>query len=141
MLVMTLYVQDTEAKLEALEDLRNRTTVFFDIINKKFRHKQLRLDREEGFVVEGDVGPLPLSALSSGEQHEIVLHYDLLYRLRPNTAVLIDEPELSLHVAWQQRFLIDLIRIAELSRFDALIATHSPYIVDDRTDLTIELND
>ena len=45
MLVMTLYVQDTEAKLEALEDLRNRTAVFFDIINGKFRHKRLRLDR------------------------------------------------------------------------------------------------
>ena len=55
--------------------------------------------------------------------------------------MLIDEPELSLHVAWQKRFLPDLLKIGELSHFDALIATHSPYIAGERSDLMVPLGE
>ena len=84
---------------------------------------------------------LALRALSSGEQQELVLHYDLLFRVRSNTIVLVDEPELSLHVAWQKRFFPDLLKIVELSNFDVLVATHSPYVVGDRDDLMVALGD
>ena len=82
---------------------------------------------------------LSLSSLSSGEQQELVLHYDLLFRVPSNTIVLIDEPELSLHVAWQKKFLPELLEIVQLSNFDALVATHSPFVVGERTDLMIGL--
>jgi len=110
-------------------------------VNRKFLHKRIRIDREAGLVAERDDGtPLKLEALSSGEQHELVLHYDLLFRVKPNTLVLIDEPELSLHVAWQKRFLPDLLEIVATAQFDVLIATHSPYIIGDRSDLMIGLD-
>ena len=141
-LVMTLYVVDTERKLQALDDLADRIRLLLNSVNGKFRNKQVRLDTDGGLVTEVDGGaPLPLDALSSGEQHELVLHYDLLFRVRPNTVVLIDEPELSLHVAWQKKFLPDLLEIVRLSGFDAVIATHSPYIVGDRDDLLVPLDD
>ena len=140
--VMTLYVQDTEKKLRALDDLATRTRLLLENVNRKYRHKQIHLDREEGFIATSDIGqPLPLSSLSSGEQQELVLHYDLLFRVPSNTIVLIDEPELSLHVAWQKKFLPDLLKIVDLSNFDALVATHSPYVVGDRPDLMIGLGD
>ena len=133
---MTLYVRDTAMKLEALDELASRTRLLLNNVNEKFRHKRIRLDRTDGFVAESDIGQLlPLDSLSSGEQHELVLHYDLLFRVPSNTIVLIDEPELSLHVAWQKRFLLDLIDIIQLSDFDAMIATHSPFVVGDREDL------
>ena len=139
---MNLYVQDTERKLEVLDDLANRTRHLLDSVNEKFRHKQLRLDREEGLIARGKEDQnLPLYSLSSGEQHELVLHYDLLFKTRPNTVVLIDEPEISLHVAWQKNFLPDLMEIVRLSDFDAVVATHSPYIVGDRDDLMVGLGD
>ena len=101
--VMALYVRDTEAKLGVLEDLASRTRALLDNVNGKYRHKRIRLDREDGLVAEGEHGQrLRLDSLSSGEQHELVLHYDMLFRVRPNTVVLIDEPELSLHVEWQE---------------------------------------
>lgn len=90
------------------------------------------------FMDERDVEHL---VRGSGEQQELVLHYDLLFRVPSNTIVLIDEPELSLHVAWQKRFLPDLLKIVELSNFDALVATHSPYVVGDRGDLMVGLGD
>lgn len=139
--VMALYVQDTEQKLSELDDLARRTRLLLDNVNRKFHHKQIRIDRDLGLVAEGDQGrSLALDALSSGEQHELVLHYDLLFRVRPNTLVLIDEPELSLHVAWQKRFLPDLLEIVATAQFDVLMATHSPFIVGDRSDLMVGLD-
>ena len=137
--VMTLYVEDTAKKLQVLEDLASRAQLLLKSLNGKFRHKQIRLDRDEGLAVEGEHELLPLDSLSSGEQHELILHYDLLFRVQPNTVVLLDEPELSLHIEWQSKFLYDLMEIVKLSGFDALVATHSPHIVGNRDDLMVEL--
>ena len=140
--VMTLYISDTENKLKVLDDLASRTGLLLDNVNQKFRNKTILLDREHGLVAMSKKGKkLPLDSLSSGEQHELVLNYDLLFKVPPNTIVLIDEPELSLHVAWQKRFLPDLLEIIRLSDFDALIATHSPYVIGDRDDMMVGLGD
>ena len=138
--VMTLYVDDTAQKLEVLEDLAGRARLLLKSLNGKFQHKQMRVNREAGLAVEGENGALPLDSLSSGEQHELILHYDLLFRVKKNTVVLLDEPELSLHIEWQSKFLSDLMEIVALSGFDAIVATHSPHIVGDRDDLMVELS-
>ena len=140
--VMTVYVGDTGKKLLALDDLANRTELFLQIINNKYRHKQIYLDRDEGIIAKSKNNePLPLSSLSSGEQHELVLNYDLLFKVPKNSVVLIDEPELSLHVAWQKRFLPDLLEIVNLADFDALVATHSPFIAGEHEELMVGLGE
>ena len=53
--------------------------------------------------------------------------------------MLIDEPELSLHIAWQQQFLKDLLDITDLSKFDLLIATHAPDIIHNHWEFTVDL--
>lgn len=138
--VMTLYVHDTTKKLAELDNLKDRSRLLLDKMNQKYQHKSIRVDSEHGLVaMSDDRQRLDLDYLSSGEQHELVLYYDLLFRVPSNTIVLIDEPELSLHVKWQKEFIPDLLEIVELAGFDALIATHSPYIVGDRTDLMVGL--
>lgn len=142
--VMALYARDSSEKLAVFDDLAQRIELLLGIINAKFRHKRLRVDRKAGLIVEPDgyEGPLiALDALSSGEQHELVLHYDLLFRIRPNTLVLIDEPELSLHVVWQKRFLPDLLKIVAVAGIDVLVATHSPFIIGEHRDLMVGLSD
>ena len=137
---MTLYVKDTKEKLAVLDDFARRSSLLLTNINEKFQHKSIRLDQDKGLVAQSSSGDLlPLDALSSGEQHELVLHYDLLFRIPPNTLVLIDEPELSLHVAWQNRFMADLLEIVQVSGFDILVATHSPYVTGVRKDLMVSL--
>ena len=139
---MTLYAQDTEKKLSVLQELAVRTRMFLRHVNEKFRYKKIRVDQKVGLIAEDATQRvLPLDALSSGEQHELVLHYDLLFRVKPNTVVLIDEPELSLHVEWQKEFLPELIDIANVADFDAILATHSPFIVEDRDDLLVALGE
>jgi len=69
------------------------------------------------------------------------MFYELLFKVRKDSLILIDEPEITLHVAWQEEFLRDLQEMTRLSSFDVLIATHSPLIISDRWDLTVELKD
>ena len=111
------------------------------IVNARFRNKSVLANPQHGLIVLTHEGhPLPLDALSSGEQHQIILLHDLLFRMPPGTLVLIDEPELSLHVLWQERVLPDLLEIVNLAGIDILLATHSPEIIGDRTDLTVALS-
>lgn len=138
--VMTLYVDDTAKKLGVLDDLARRIEILLENINRKFQHKTILISKEKGLAAVTPEGKqLDLDALSSGEQHELVLLYDLLFRVKANTLVLVDEPELSLHVTWQKSFLPDVVEIVNAANFDVLLATHSPFIVGDRTDLMVEL--
>ncbi|MCF5139430.1 AAA family ATPase, partial [Pseudomonas lactis] len=129
---MSLFVQDSESKLSVFSTLADRCFVLFDLLKGKFAHKRLIINKERGLSVISEMGSdIPLSSLSSGEQHEIVLMYELLFKTSPNSLLLIDEPEISLHVKWQKSFIKDLKRIRDIVGFDALIATHSPFIVGD----------
>ena len=138
--VLSVYVDDGEIKLNVLDDLAARTELMKGTLNRRFRYKQVEINRDQGISVRAQDGRfLPLSALSSGEQHEIVLTYELLFHVGKSSVVLIDEPELSLHVLWQEAFLGDLLSIAALGQFDVILATHSPQIIGDRYDLTVQL--
>ncbi|MDI1428876.1 AAA family ATPase [Polyangium sorediatum] len=139
--VLTVYVEDTESKLAVLEDLSQRIELLTECINRRFAYKQMSVSREQGFVFHSLVNgaSVPLDSLSSGEQHEIVLLYKLLFNVEPGSLVLIDEPEISLHLAWQNQFLSDVSQMVALGGYDVLVATHSPAIINDRWDLTVEL--
>ncbi len=118
--VMTLYVQDTARKLGILREIADRIQLLLESINSKFRNKRISVSRESGLTVTGvDGNEIDIGALSSGEQHEIVILYNLLFRVMPNTLILIDEPELSLHVTWQKKFLPELLAITRQAKIDA----------------------
>jgi predicted ATP-binding protein involved in virulence len=139
--VLSIYVEDTERKLAVFGEMAQKVQLLTDAINKRFKYKRMSISKEGGFVFQSIVDDtlLPLASLSSGEQHELVLLYELLFKVTPDTLVLIDEPELSLHLAWQQQFLGDLVEMVKLSSFDVIVATHSPGIIGKRWDLTVEL--
>lgn len=139
--VMSVYARDTKEKLAVLEELSERVEILLSVLNRKFTNKQVTISRESGLAIFGKDGkPIPVTALSSGEQHELVLLYDLLFKVKQNTLVLIDEPELSLHISWQKGFMDDLLEIIRLAHFDVLMATHSPYIVGDHSSLLVDLS-
>jgi len=138
--MFAVYLEDNEKKLAVFKDLADRAKILLDILNSKFAPKRVRLDSEAGYRVESHDGQtVALNWLSSGEQHEFVLLHNLLFHVEPGSLLLIDEPEISLHVTWQNEFIADLVRIAKMIGFDALVATHSPYIVGTRRDLLVQL--
>ena len=139
--VLSIYLSDVRKKLEVFDKLLRRVELFKDIVNSRFSYKEFKVDRDKGFVFESahNDSTVPPRSLSSGEQHEIVLTYQLLFRASPGSLIFIDEPELSLHVTWQRKFLEDIARISELADLDFLVATHSPSIIHNRRDLMVEL--
>ena len=140
--VLWVYLDDAEKKLQVFDWLLPRVELFKDIVNSRFSYKKFEVDREKGFIFESehDGSIVPPRALSSGEQHEIVLTYELLFKAPAGSLIFIDEPELSLHITWQRRFLEDITRIAKLADLDFLVATHSPSIIHDRRDLMVRLS-
>ena len=138
--VLSIYIEDTRQKLEVLQDMAKRLDLFASSINARFKGKEVRISRDRGFsVVNERQETLSPSQLSSGEQHEVVLFYELLFKVQPGTLVMIDEPELSLHVDWQNRFIGDISQVARMQELDVLAATHSPDIIGDRWDLAVRL--
>src|SRR5213079_2778737 len=82
---ISLFVQDSEMKLGAFHILANKCYVLLELIRQKFKHKFLSISRENGLSIMDEAGAnIPLTALSSGEQHEIVLSYELLFKTPEN---------------------------------------------------------
>jgi ABC-type lipoprotein export system ATPase subunit len=140
---LKVYLDDTEKKLKVFEPLLMRLELLIEILNKRgFVNKEAVVKGQKGLCFRTKEGrSLKLKRLSSGEQQEVVMIYELLFNVKPDTLVMVDEPEISLHVAWQKQFIEDLLRIASMQRINVIVATHSPQIINNRWDLTIDLED
>ncbi|WP_321901760.1 AAA family ATPase [Burkholderia cenocepacia] len=71
--------------------------------------------------------------LSSGEQQLLTLALKLTAYAGDNTVILVDEPELSLHVSWQRAIPVMLGIIGSRFGCSIVVATHSPIIVASAT--------
>lgn len=107
---------------------------------KRFAQKSISFSPQHGFQIisaNGDI--LNESLLSSGEQNEIILLFRLIFEVSDNSVLLIDEPENSLHVVWQQKFLDDIQEIAKTKNLQVIVSTHSISIVARGQDYAIDL--
>ncbi|MFS2014823.1 AAA family ATPase [Azospirillum sp. CT11-132] len=79
-----------------------------------------------------------VSTLSSGESHVFVILAQLFFNAKNAAAsvLIIDEPELSLHIRWQEIF-VDALRTAKPD-LQIILSTHSPSIILDRTNYCVE---
>lgn len=71
--------------------------------------------------------------LSSGEQQLLILALKLTAYANDNTVILIDEPELSLHVSWQRAIPGMLEIVGSKTRCSMVVATHSPVVIASAT--------
>lgn len=140
---LSLYAIDTEEKLDALSKLSSSIKLFRSLIDNSFKNKKIIFNKNDGFrFVTAYSGSIILPEnLSSGEQHELVMFYDLIFNTSKKSLVLIDEPELSLHIKWQLSYVDELLDIIRSTGFYAVLATHSPQIIHDKWDLTVSLSE
>lgn len=138
---LLVYINDLELKLGVFDELLEKLELFTNILNeRRFTFKSVNISKDKGFFFKTIKDKeLDLSQLSSGEQHEVVLLYELIFNVKSNVLVLIDEPEISLHITWQKEFLSDLLKIIKIQKIQVMIATHSPSIINDRWDLVYNL--
>lgn len=124
---------------------QNRISIFAplrryeEIVNSFLHPKVIRVE-ENGNLTINTTSPeqkLSPQLLSSGEkQILILLTQALLWEDKP-VVYVADEPELSLHVTWQEKFLRSLMDLG--GQIQIIVATHSPDIAGPFRDKVIDL--
>jgi len=132
--VMATILRSSLKNMSVLDDLANRLTAYKQFLDRRFSPKQIVLDRSDGIKIQvpwrfGQSRFIKPGLLSSGEQQLAVLAYEILFRAGANTLMIIDEPEISLHLIWQDSLVSELSELAKLRGANFLMATHSPAIV------------
>ncbi len=121
-------------------ELAESVIIFKDIINEIFINKSISVSETGRIGISMDNGTaLQLQKLSSGERQILIMFYALLFHTEPGSIVILDEPEISLHVSWQQklgRYFKDICRVREIQM---IVATHSPQVIHDLWDNAREL--
>jgi energy-coupling factor transporter ATP-binding protein EcfA2 len=119
---------DLESKIQATE---SRTNSFLHTIERLFSgQKKLRNTENELHIELSNGDKLPLSNLSSGEKQLIRILLSVM-TAGPNT-ILIDEPELSMHIDWQREFVSTIQSLNEDCQL--IIASHSPEVLAEISD-------
>ena len=111
------------------------------IINEFFKEskKELIIDSKGEMKIKLKNGDeVNLYQLSSGEKQIIILLGNLIYFVEKSKnepgIFIVDEPEISLHLSWQEIFVTSLINASPNTQF--VIATHSPAIISEFSDAT-----
>lgn len=114
--------------------------IFKDIVNEIFINKTIAVSDAGRLTVSMDNGTaLQLQKLSSGEKQILIMFYVLLFHTSPGTLVILDEPEISLHVVWQQMLSGYFLDICRVRSIQMIVSTHSPQVIHDKWDLAREL--
>ncbi len=103
---------------------------FQDMVDELFAETHKTIDRKSNEIQFSQNGEtLTPYQLSSGEKQMLVILLTVLVENGEPYALLMDEPEISLHIEWQQR-LLQLIR--ELNpNAQIILSTHSPALIMD----------
>ena len=143
--VLSIYEESLRRRLNVQTEAFDRVNKYVAAVNRFLEDKELVLepgdDSEDSGQPElgvkfSDARVSRLSTLSSGERQIVGLIYAASYIGEANV-VLIDEPELSLHVDWQ-RMLIDEM-VNQLPSKQLIVCTHSPIIGAAFQDNMVEL--
>jgi len=116
-----------EAQAEAAK-LSEAKIQFQDIVDELFSDTHKIIDRKSNEIelIQGDDRLEPY-CLSSGEKQILVILLTVLVQDHKHCALLMDEPEVSLHIEWQQQ-LITLVRKIN-PNVQVILTTHSPAVI------------
>lgn len=133
--ILKSYIEDLEEKLSSLNAPIKDLKLFSRLLDmKKFVGKYCIFSRTNGiqFISDKDMSVIPLTSLSSGEINQIIMLFEFIFNLADDSILIIDEPEISLHVVWQHEFMKDISAIIAEKNLSVIIATHSPQIIGSR---------
>lgn len=128
-----------EYKVEK-NDINSHVISFIDILNDLFEGRKIFFVSKSNELCSYSPGEyeIKLEDLSSGEKQLIIILGEALLQRGNSCIYIADEPELSLHVTWQEK-LVDSIR--QINKNSQIIfATHSPDVVSWRQNKTIKVN-
>jgi len=115
---------------------------FEDLVNQFLEQtdKKIRINQVGDIKIKISKKERDLSILSSGERQILIMlaHLALNKKLPRDGIFIVDEPELSLHLSWQDMF-VEAIQKAN-PNLQIILATHSPAIIGGRNDMYVPLS-
>ncbi|MGK7941793.1 MAG: AAA family ATPase [Crocosphaera sp.] len=142
--VLSVYKDSLQKRLDAQTQAYSSIETYLESVNEFLDRKQLKIgytsspqSRSKLGVKIGEEKALnSLQVLSSGERQVVGLIYAASH-MTDGRIVLIDEPEISLHIDWQRKLLPEMLK--QLGEKQLIICTHSPVIASRYRDKMIKL--
>jgi predicted ATPase len=144
--ILDVYERALRSVVRAREQAFRRINTFLDSVNRFFApDKAVEVDEGErrkndyyraGVVVQSGGRRMPLRVLSSGERQVLTLLFSATH-MSGGGLLLIDEPELSLHLVWQRILLRELMEQA--GERQVVVCTHAPELATEHGDAVRDL--
>ena len=126
------------APLRRYEETVNSFLNDEETINSFLDEKSVKVGENGELKIESPSHPnIDPFVLSSGEKQILILLTQALLKVDEPVVYIADEPELSLHVLWQEKLLESLVKLG--GQIQVIVATHSPDIVGKFMDKIIDL--
>jgi ABC-type dipeptide/oligopeptide/nickel transport system ATPase component len=142
---LLLELHRIEGVVDRWKTLQNRSAEIFEprdkfveIINRLLQRKTMvvKQSNELNFVTRSEK-ELTAQMLSSGEKQLLILLSETLLQKGAPSIFIADEPELSLHVTWQEKLIPSMRSLNTQAQI--IVATHSPDIVGGLIDRAIDM--
>jgi predicted ATPase len=131
-------IEDYENLKKKKNDIFRTQNEFFEVFKLFFpKDKELILSSQNQLVLKTKGGQISLDELSSGEKQMIILLGQIYLSESKPILYVADEPEISLHVKWQDKIVDALLTINPNAQF--LLATHSPDVIGRRRNFALKV--
>ena len=126
--MVELFASNDPNAAEKVQELAQEKTHFQDIINDLCHETGKTILRDKNELYFDSYGEtISAYKLSSGEKQMLIILLTVLVQNRKPFVLFMDEPEVSLHVEWQER-LLDLV--VDLNpNAQVILTTHSPAVI------------
>ena len=119
------FIKDNFGKIKNIDN--SKINILNTLFNKYFKNKHINITPSKLIISNSenfsdDIG---FNFLSAGEQKLIIIF--LISVLCDNIILLLDEPEVSLSIVWQEDLIPDLLKYTNLKNI--IVATQSPSII------------
>lgn len=113
---------------EGIAAILAKKTLFIAMINDLFKETGKTFDEKEFvFRKEGVENPIEMAHLSSGEKQVFYILLKMLLQDDKPYILLLDEPEISLHVDWQENLIHNMRKLNDEAQL--IIVTHAGTII------------
>lgn len=130
----------SEEKNKVTEPFTRFLSIINEFIKEGNNDKKIAIDEMGYIYLESEYGnrKIDIQNMSSGEKQLIVFFAYLIFGVSDKDAVfIVDEPELSLHLTWQRKFVNCAASANE--KVQLIFATHSPEIIGSYEDKMVKV--
>lgn len=118
----------TAGEAERAQAISRPKILFQDLIDDLFKETGKRIVRTENEIRFSQIGEtLVPYQLSSGEKQMLVILLTVLVEDEQPAVLFMDEPEVSLHIEWQERLIDTILKLNP--NVQIILTTHSPAVV------------